>query len=103
MLDLYNDLRTSVDKKNFEKIMDKFGERLSTKSLKEDQLLDSILIDCTNLTQEQLDNTEFLVGIDIFNQLYIKSTTVEKKPELPSDILSSSDMQTTQETKSQKQ
>lgn len=61
--------------------MDKITNEVLGKTQEQDEFLESVLLDCLIITPEQLQNMEYLDAITKFNELYTKSTQIEKKSE----------------------
>ena len=63
--------------------MDKITNEVLSKTQEQDEFLEQTLQDCLNLSSEQIQNMEYLEAITKFNELYLKSTQIEKKTAQP--------------------
>lgn len=61
--------------------MEKITAEVLGKTQEQDEFLESVLLDCLMITPENLQNMEYLEAITKFNDLYTKSTQIEKKSE----------------------
>ena len=67
--------------------MEQITKEVMSKTAEQDEYLFSNLLDCLNLSEDQLNGLGYLDAVTKFNDLFVISTQVEKKQELPSVLL----------------
>lgn len=84
LLDLFEQAKNTQSEQILDEISAKIMKELNSKTDEQDDLMISTLEACLDLQATPALKMEYLDMIDLFSQLYMKSTNVEKKQPLQS-------------------
>lgn len=84
LLNLFEQAKNNTSEQMLDEISAKIMKELNDRTEEQDELMMSSLADCLDLTEHPLENIEYMEMVDLFSQLYTKSTNVEKKQPLQS-------------------
>lgn len=88
ILDLVGQAKNTDNEELLDMISSELVQKMNQRTKQQDELIEETLEDCLDLEKTPLVNIEYLDMLNLYSELYIKSTQVEKK-QPPASTISS--------------